>query len=242
MKKKKDSSVHVQAREKINFPLDIREYPWTEKQKEFIELAQNKETKIIFIKGPAGSAKTFLSTYVSLNLLTSGSIRELLYIRAAVESSDAKIGFLPGSCEEKMSHYGVPLLEKLDEFLPPAQVNRLVNEELVKVIPVGFTRGLSWNSKAILIDEAQNLTTKELITLLTRIGKYSKCFVLADPSQSDINGKSGAFEAMCKLFTDEESGKQGVYFFELGEEHIMRSELCRFLVNRFKDLKPVTKH
>ena len=86
MKQKKDSSVHVNQREKIDFPLTIREYPWTDKQKEFIQLAQSKESKIIFVKGPAGSAKTFLATYVALNLFHNGSARDILYIRAAVES------------------------------------------------------------------------------------------------------------------------------------------------------------
>jgi len=237
MKKKQDLSVRVQQREKIKDKLDIKPFPWTEKQQQFIDVCANKESKIIFVKGPAGSAKTLLSTYVSLTLLDEKKISDILYIRSAVESSDSKIGFLPRSCEEKMSHYGVPLLEKLDELLPEGQVNKLVNEERVKVIPVGFTRGLSWNAKSIIIDEAQNLTYKELVTLLTRIGKFSKCFVLADPTQSDINGKSGAFESMCELFNDKESKEQGVHYFELQLSDIMRSDLCRFLVGKFKNFK-----
>jgi phosphate starvation-inducible PhoH-like protein len=231
--KKEDKSVRVQQREKIKETLDIKPFPWTEKQQEFIKLASNKETKVIFVKGPAGSSKTLLATFIALTLLNNKNVDEILYLRAAVESSDSKIGFLPGSCEEKMSHYGVPLLEKLDELLTPGQVNKLVNDERVKVVPVGFTRGLSWSTKAILIDEAQNLTFKELVTLLTRIGKFSKCFVLADDTQSDINGKSGAFTKMCDMFDDEESRQQGVHYFELNESDILRSELCRFFVGRF---------
>ncbi len=233
MKQKKDVSARIPQRDKLKDSLDLKPFPWTETQKQFIELATNKETKVIFVKGPAGSSKTLLATYVSLLLMNEKRVSDILYIRAAVESSDAKIGFLPGSCEEKMSHYGVPLLEKLDELLPEAQVNKLVNEERAKVIPVGFTRGLNWNAKSIIIDEAQNLIFKELVTLLTRIGKFSKCFVLADELQSDINGKSGAFTKMYDMFNDDEAKSQGVFCFELLESDILRSDLCRFFVNRF---------
>src|SRR5438046_3142129 len=198
-RKNADKSVFVTQREKLKDKLDIRELAWTEKQKEFIKLANDKDTKIIFVKGPAGSSKTLLATFVGLSLLNEKRISDILYIRAAIESSDAKLGYLPGDADEKMAYYGVPLTEKLDELLPKGQVDKLIQDARVSVFPVGFTRGLNWNAKCIIIDEAQNLVAKELVTLLTRIGKFSKCFVLADPMQSDINGKSGAFEATAEL-------------------------------------------
>ncbi len=236
-KNKPDNSEKITQRDKIKESLQIKEFPWTEKQKEFISLSSSKESKIVFVNGPAGSSKTLLSTYVALQMLNQKRMSDIIYIRAAVESSDAKLGFLPGTAEEKIHHYGLPLLDKLDELLPKAQVDKLLNEQRVSIFPVGFTRGLNWNAKVIIVDEAQNLTQKELITILTRLGKFSKCFVCADPMQSDINGKSGAFEEMIKLFNDDASREQGILYYEFSEEDIMRSALVKFLVSRFKFLK-----
>lgn len=235
--KKPDQSEKVSQRDKIKETLNIKEFAWTEKQKTFFQLASNKESRIIFVNGPAGSAKTLLATYSSLKMLNEKRVSDIMYLRAAVESSSAKLGYLPGSAEEKIYYYGLPLLEKLDELLPKAQVDKLINEKRVDVFPVGFTRGLNWNAKAVIIDEAQNLTAKELITLLTRLGKFTKCFVLADPMQSDINGNSGAFENMVKHFNDAASEGHGIHYFGLTKEDIMRSELVKFLVGRFELMK-----
>lgn len=232
-KHKPDTSVKINQRDKIKDLLDIKEFQWTDKQKEFIKIASDKETKIMFVNGPAGSAKTLTAAYMALTMLNEKKVSDILYLRSAVESSDSKLGFLPGTAEEKIYFYGMPMLDKLDELLQKSQVDKLLNDQRVSIFPVGFTRGLNWNAKAIIIDEAQNLTHKELVTILTRIGKFSKCFVLADPSQSDINGKSGAFEKMIKHFDDEEARNHGIHYFQYGIEDIMRSELVKFLVQRF---------
>jgi phosphate starvation-inducible protein PhoH and related proteins len=234
--KKKDTSPRIPQREKLKGKLEIKEFNWTPKQRQFIELALDKRTKVIFIEGPAGSAKTLLSTFVALELLNRKDQTEIMYLRSAVESADNKLGYLPGDVDEKMYYYGVPLLDKLDELLTKPQIDFLVKDERVEVMPVNFVRGQSWAVKSIIVDEAQNLTQKELITILTRVGERSKCFVLADPAQSDINGKSGAFVKMVKHFDDEIAREQGIFYFKFDDEDIMRSGLCKFLVTRFKTL------
>ncbi len=231
-----DSSPHVPQADKLRGNINIKSLPWTPKQQEFIKLALDKNSNVIFCSGPAGASKTILGVYVGLELLNIKKCSNILYVRAAVESADAKLGFLPGDLATKISYYGMPFQEKLDELLDKASVNLLLKEGKVEVFPVNYTRGLSWNAKYILIDEAQNLTQKELITILTRLGKFSKCIVLADESQSDINGKSGGFTRIKQLFGDEESKNKGVHNFEFTEEDIMRSDLCKFLVKRFKNL------
>lgn len=240
-KNKPDKSEKITQRDKIKENLTLKEFPWTQKQKEFIQLALDKDTKIIFVNGPAGTSKTLVSTYASLTMLNQKRVSDVMYIRAAVESSDSKLGFLPGTADEKIHYYAIPFLDKLDELLPKADVDKLVKEQRVGIFPVGFTRGLNWNAKSVIVDEAQNLTQKELITILTRLGKFSKCFVLADPMQSDINGKSGAFEKIAALFADEEAKKQGIHYFEFTHEDIMRSELVKFLVSRFSVLEAMAK-
>ena len=180
---------------------------------------------------------TVISTFCALTMLNEHRISDILYVRAAVESADSKLGFLPGSLEEKISYYGIPFADKLDELLNRNVADALVKEHRVEILPVNYLRGVSWNAKYILVDEAQNLTQKELITILTRIGKFSKCIVMADPDQSDINGKSGGFDSLYSLLSDEESKKKGIFSFKFEEQDIMRSELTKYLVHKFKELK-----
>ena len=130
------------------------------------------------------------------------------------------MGFLPGEAHEKMAPYIQPLLEKLCEMLPKSQIDLLEKEERIDSIPLGFLRGLNWNAKCILADEAQNMTSKELITLITRTGEFSKVFIMGDPDQSDINGKSG-FTKIVNLFDDEESRQ---FFEETWHPFIAQSE------------------
>ena len=235
---KKDTSPQVHQRDKIKANIDIKELNWTEKQKKFIELALHKDTKIMLINGPAGSSKSLISTYCALKLMNEKRISDIIYIRSAVESSDSKLGFLPGDASEKLHFYNLPFLEKLDELLCKRDVEELEKESRVSIYPVNYSRGMSWNAKCIIFDEAQNSTQKEIITVLTRLGKFSKCFVLADPFQTDLPpGKGGAFEKIHKVFSDQESKDNGIVSFDFNEDDIMRSELVKFLVKKFKNLK-----
>jgi phosphate starvation-inducible PhoH-like protein len=232
----KDSSLHVPQRDKLKGKLNLKPLNWTEKQKSFFDIALNKDSKITFVSGPAGSSKTVLAAFAALQLLNDKRVSDIYYIRSAVESADNKLGYLPGEVEDKMSYYGFPFLDKLDELLGKNDVDALTKEGRISIFPVNYIRGLSWNAKAIIVDEAQNMTQKELITVLTRLGRFSKCFVLADPMQSDINGKSGGFTNITKLFMDKEAESNGIYNFEFTEDDIMRSELVKFLVKRFNYL------
>ena len=236
--KKKDKSPKIEQREKLKDNLHIRDLNWTEKQKEFIKVATDKNTRVMFINGPAGTSKSIISTYVSLLLLNEKKISDIIYIRSAVESSDSKIGYLPGDAEDKLHYYNLPFLEKLDELLPRAEVDKLEKEERVSMYPVNYSRGMSWAAKAIIFDEAQNSTVKEIITVLTRLGEFSRCFVLADPMQTDLpQNKAGGFDRLYNLFNDEESKENGIYTFKFDEEDIVRSKLVKFMVKKFKDLK-----
>ena len=116
------------------------------------------------------------------------------------------------------------------------QLEKLKKEERIHGFPVNFLRGLNWNAKCIIADEAQNMTYKELVTLVTRVGEFSKVFILGDPEQSDINGKSG-FLKMAQTFSDDESKSNGIHFFEFNEDDIVRSELVKFIIKKLKQNK-----
>jgi len=170
---------------------------------------------------------------VSLLLLNDRRVSDLLYIRSAVESSDSKLGFLPGESSEKMAPYLQPLLDKLHELLPKSDVDALQKEGRVDSIPLGFLRGLNWNAKAIIADEVQNMTQKEIVTLITRVGEFSKIFILGDPDQSDIGAKSG-FKKMYDVFDDDDSKHNGIFTFTFDEDDIVRSKLVQFIIKKIK--------
>ena len=223
----------------ISTPIKLKEFNWTDKQKEFFKIALDRNTKIMFIDGPAGSSKTLLSVYCGLQLINMKVSSDIMYLRSAVESSDSKLGFLPGSAEEKLKYFNLPLIDKLDELLKSTSPEKLMEKKRVSIFPVNFARGMNWNSKVVILDEAQNSTEKEIITVLTRMGKGSKCFVLADPMQTDIKyqEKHGAFNKMCEIFSDEESHEKGIRTFKFTEDDIMRSELVKFLIKKLRKHK-----
>lgn len=228
-----DHSPLIPQRSKLKTTLKIYQRELTEKQHQFLDLASDKQTKIIFVSGPAGSSKTFLAVLQALKMINEKRVSDLVYIRSAVESSDTKLGFLPGEADEKMAPYIQPLLDKLTEMLPKGDIDVLVKEERVTGVPVGFLRGLNWNAKVIIADEAQNMTYKEIFTLITRTGEFSKVFILGDPEQSDINGKSG-FIKMMSHFDDEESRQNGIHVFRFTEDDIVRSGLVQFIIKKVK--------
>lgn len=175
-----DRSPIIPQRPKLKFSLKLYQRELTLKQKQFLELASDKTSKIIFVSGPAGTSKTFLAVFHALTMLNDKKVSDLIYIRSAVESSDTKLGFLPGEADDKLAPYIQPLLDKMAEMLPKGDIDILKKEERVVGVPVGFLRGLNWNAKVIIADEAQNMTYKELFTLITRTGEFSKVFITGD--------------------------------------------------------------
>ena len=218
----------------IKRQIKINQLPWTDKQKEFFRIALDYNTKIVFVNGPAGTSKTLLSVYCGLQMLNMKVISDIMYLRSAVESSESKLGFLPGSADDKLKFYNLPFLDKLDELLITTKPEKLIEENRVSMFPVNFARGMNWKGKCIILDEAQNSTIKEITTVLTRMGEGSRCFVLADPMQTDLRGEmnQGAFGKLGKIFSDEESMNMGIYNFNFTEEDIMRSELVKFIVQK----------
>ena len=208
---------------------------FTEKQSIFFDIATKDSTKLMFIDGPAGTAKTWLSVYCGLELFQNQKIEEMIYVRSAVESSDQKLGFLPGAQDDKMAPYLEPFKDKLEELLSPIDIRYLQDEERIYGIPVGFLRGASWENKFILVDEAQNLSEKELVTIMTRIGENCKVFICGDAMQSDIGNRSG-FNNILELFQDDISKSKGIHTFQFTEMDIVRSELVKFIITKLKSL------
>lgn len=159
---KPDTSPKVYQREKIDFELKIRELPWTEKQQALIELGADKESRVIFLSGPAGSSKTTVAMRIGLELMQLKKISDIVFVRAAVESADSKLGYLPGDINGKYEPYMGPFEDKLEELLPAGDVKRLKGEDRLVYKPINFIRGASWTAKCIIVDECFPGYTKVL--------------------------------------------------------------------------------
>jgi phosphate starvation-inducible PhoH-like protein len=237
----KDTSPYVAQREKINFELHIRELPWNAKQKKIIDLFLDKHTKLMILKGPAGTSKTMLSMYLGLTLLNSKKVSDIVLVRSAVESSDSKLGYLPGDLSEKVQVYLTPFNDKFGELLTETEIKRLEKDNRFIICPINFARGLHFAVKFICCDEAQNLTLREIHTLMSRMGEFSKMIIAGDAEQSDLpNGKSG-FSTVYDFFSNEEAFENGIVCVELTEEDIVRSELVKYITKKFKEIKNNSK-
>jgi len=220
------------------YKLNFKHFDLTDKQKDFLRKAFDEKTKIMFIAGPAGCSKTFMSVYSALRLFHENNDLDIFYVRTIVESADRGLGHLPGDVDEKFHPFMMPLTDKMQEILASDQIKMLTEEKIISAAPVNYLRGANWFNKLIIADESQNFTLKELVTLVTRIGKNTKMFICGDPLQSDINGKTG-FRTMWNAFDDEESASNGIHCFEFTKDDIMRSEILKFIVNKIENIPKI---
>jgi len=216
------------------YKLYLKKFKLTEKQEQFLKIAFDKNTKIIFVAGPAGSSKTFVSIYAALQLFNMNMNQDIFYVRTVAESGEKNLGSLPGDVEDKFHPFMMPLQDKLEELLDKDQIKVLKEDNIIKCAPINYLRGASWANKLVIADESQNFTKKELVTLITRIGENSKYFICGDPMQSDISGKTG-FCPIMEIFDNEESKEQGIHTFRFTEEDIVRSEILRFIVKKLEN-------
>ena len=213
-----------------NFKIQAK-YELTPVHKSFTELCFNANTKIAFVDGPAGTAKTYCAAYVALNMLKAHRVDEVVYIRSIIESASKSMGSLPGEVDDKFLPWTLPLQEKLSELISSSTITTLFDHNIVKAVPVNYVRGLTFKDSVVIVDEAQNLTKSELVTILTRFGEDSTMIVIGDTLQSDINGRSG-FQEIYNTFNDQESEDHGVFCFKFTDDDIMRSEMLKFIVKK----------
>ena len=234
----KDTSPYVWQRDKLSIALNIKQrYPFNEKQKQFVETALNKDSRLILCDGLWGSSKTYLAVYCALELLNQKKVGSIMYLRAPVESGKG-IGFIPGTAEEKINPYAEPLYEKLHEFLSEPEIKTLEKEKRLEIVPPGFIRGRSWTCKAIIVDEAANFSRGMLELILSRVGPFCKIFVIGSHHQSDIGNANGFMEVF-NAFNDQDSKDHGAHTFEFNDESdIVRSGFVKFAMRKLGVLPP----
>jgi phosphate starvation-inducible PhoH-like protein len=216
----------------LNYKIN-NQFNLNEVHNSFMEVMLYKDTKMVFVDGPAGSAKSYLAVYGALQMLLKRQIQQIVYIRSIVESASKSIGSLPGEIGDKFHPWSLPLLEKLDELVGPKISGELMKNNYVKCLPVNFVRGLTFRDSFVIVDEAQNMCSQELTTILTRFGENSKYVIIGDSFQSDIGSKNG-FTKIRSVFDDKESEERGIHNFVFGPNEVVRSEILKFIVKKLE--------
>ena len=205
-------------------------FHFNENHKAFYDSIKCDDTNMTFVDGPAGSAKSYIAVLAALELFKEKKIKNIIYIRSVIESASRSIGSLPGEVDDKFLPYAMPLLEKVKEITDDATCLQLKTANIISAIPVNFCRGLTFNDSMVIIDEAQNLTKSEIVTILTRFGKNSRYVVCGDLKQSDI-GKLSGYKEIYNKFDTLEAAQNHIHIYKFGPSEIVRSKILRFIVS-----------
>ena len=196
-------------------------------QRRYIEAMRTHD--MVFCTGPAGTGKTYLAVAIAVNMLKASTARRMILARPAVEAGE-KLGFLPGDMQAKVNPYLRPLFDALHDMMEFEQSRRLMESDVIEVIPLAFMRGRTLNDSIILLDEAQNTTSPQMLMFLTRMGHGSKMIVTGDDSQIDLPDEtpSGLVEAQRLL-----AGVKGLMFIRLDRQDIVRHRLVQNIVDAY---------
>lgn len=228
----------------INFKLNPLKFK-NQKQKDFFDLCRNEDIKLLICDGPAGTGKSYLAIYAALKQLKAGKYEKIMYLRSPVGSSDKDIGFLPGTMEEKIINYMHPLDEKISKFVDFHTIKKLYDYDNIEYTINSFIRGRSIENTIIIVDETQNMSLKETLTLFSRTEETTKIIAIGDHMQADI-GLDSSLSKLMIMFGDgektiEESLENGVATFKFDNEDIVRSKLTRFIVEKFERYNKISR-
>lgn len=203
--------------------------PKTPGQRRYLNAMENND--IVFVIGPAGTGKTYLSVAYAVRRLKERIIDRLILVRPAVEAGE-ELGFLPGDMREKVDPYLRPLFDALYDMLPKSKVERAISDGTIEVAPLAFMRGRSLNNAFIIVDESQNITLDQMKMLLTRLGNNSYAVVTGDITQIDLQHKrnSGLVQSQDIL-----KGFEDIAFVYLQKEDVVRHKVVKKIIQAFQE-------
>jgi phosphate starvation-inducible protein PhoH and related proteins len=202
--------------------------PKTVNQRRYVDAIENHD--LSFGIGPAGTGKTYLAVAMAVSAYLNKRVSRIVLTRPAVEAGE-RLGFLPGSLQEKIDPYLRPLYDALFDMIDSEKVEKLIERNVIEVAPLAFMRGRTLNDCFIILDEAQNTTSEQMKMVLTRQGFNSKMVVTGDQTQVDLpNGKrSGLIDAVEIL-----TGVEGIAFVHFDEKDVVRHTLVQRIVKAYE--------
>ena len=196
-------------------------------QRRYVELIE--QCDMVFGIGPAGTGKTYLAVAMAASALLAKKVSRIILVRPAVEAGE-RLGFLPGSLQEKVDPYLRPLYDALYDLLTPDKVDKMLERNVIEIAPLAFMRGRTLNDAFIIMDEAQNTTSEQMKMFLTRLGNNAKAVITGDITQIDLPNprRSGLVEAMGVL-----QGVEGIGFVHFEDGDVVRHHLVQRIIQAY---------
>ncbi len=209
-----------------------KELKLTDKQKQLVK--QIEQDKIVIVTGPAGTSKTWVSCYSSIQLLKKNKISKIILCKPTViTSGSVDLGALPGSLDEKTDVFAESFYHNYGEIIPAHDLKMLKENKTIEFKPVQYQRGCTFNNALILVDEFQNFHINELMTIVTRMGRNTKIVFAGDIKQNDIAAKFVSVDALRMIL----KGLPGTSIFEFEKKDIMRDQLLIDIIDRYEQLE-----
>jgi phosphate starvation-inducible PhoH-like protein len=202
--------------------------PKTLNQKRYVD-AIDAHT-IVFSIGPAGTGKTYLAVAKAVQALQAKQVERIILTRPAVEAGE-RLGYLPGTLNDKIDPYLRPLLDALHDMIDPDSIPRLTQSGTIEIAPLGYMRGRTLNNAFIILDEAQNTTAEQMKMFLTRLGFGSKIVVTGDITQIDLPGDT---RSGLKVVRDILADLGDVHFSNLNSSDVVRHRLVSEIVDAYE--------
>lgn len=199
----------------------------SENQQKLVDAFEKDD--MVFAVGPAGTGKTYLSIALAVKALKEKHVKRIILSRPAVEAGE-KLGFLPGDMKEKIDPYLQPLYDALEDMIPAAKLQDMMEKHIIQIAPLAFMRGRTLSDAVVILDEAQNTTTAQIKMFLTRMGWNTKMIVTGDMTQIDLpkNTRSGLGEAIKIL-----GNVEGISMVMMNDKDIVRHKLVTKIVKAF---------
>lgn len=203
--------------------------PRTPNQARLVEAAQKND--VVFAIGPAGTGKTYMAVAMAVAALREHRVKKIVLARPAVEAGE-QLGFLPGDFYEKIDPYLQPLYDALGDMMPHEQLAEYIETNRVEIVPLAYMRGRTMKSAFVILDEAQNATTRQMKMFLTRLGPNSRTIVTGDVTQTDLKNrsKSGLVQVQHIL-----EGIEGIDFVYLTPKDVVRHRLVREIIAAYEE-------
>src|SRR6266516_1191117 len=205
--------------------------PKSVNQRRYLDAIETHD--MVFGIGPAGTGKTYLEVNMAISALISKRVNRIILARPAVEAGE-RLGFLPGTLQEKIDPYLRPLYDALYDMLDPEKVDRYLEKSVIEIAPIAFMRGRTLNDSFVILDEAQNTTSEQMKMFVTRLGFNSKAVITGDITQIDLPSarRSGLLEAADVL-----KKVEGLTFVYFDEGDVVRHHLVQRIIRAYDEHK-----